>query len=169
MIFETDRLIVRQLKESDQSAYFDMMSNSNVMRLIPSEIMSKDESDKHLAQFIKNYDDQTGPKVWAIELKAENEFIGLCAFLKNNENEDEIGYRLREKHWGVGYGTEITKGLIDFGFKQMKTDIITADVYVDNLRSVKILEKFFKRDIEFFNTEDKCMDRRYKLSRKEWQ
>ena len=107
-------------------------------------------------------------KVWAIELKEENEFIGLCAFLKNNDNDDEIGYRLRENYWGVGYGTEITKGLIDFGFKHLNTDLITADVYVDNLRSVKILEKFFKRDIEFFNAEDKCTDRRYKLSREEW-
>lgn len=168
MIFETDRLIARQLQESDQSAYFDMMGNPNVMCLIPREIMSKNESDKHLAKFIQNYDNQTNPKVWAIELKAENEFIGLCGFLKNNENDDEIGYRLREKYWGVGYGTEITKGLIDFGFNNLNTDLITADVYVDNLRSVKILEKFFKRNIEFFNTNDKCTDRRYKLTRKEW-
>ena len=168
MIFETDRLIVRQLQESDQNAYFDMMSNPNVMCLIPREIMSKNESDKHLNKFIKNYDHQTGPKVWAIELKAENEFIGLCAFLRNNENDDEIGYRLREKYWGVGYGTEITRGLIDFGFNNLETDLITADVYVDNFRSVKILEKFFKRDIEFFNAEDNCFDRRYKLTRKEW-
>ncbi|MCH2231177.1 MAG: GNAT family N-acetyltransferase [Crocinitomicaceae bacterium] len=168
MIFETDRLIVRQLHESDKRAYFDMMGNPNVMSLIPRKIMSKDESDKHLAQFIKNNAQQISTKVWAIQLKAENEFIGLCAFLKNNENEDEIGYRLRENYWGVGYGTEITKGLIDFGFKHLNTDLITADVYVDNLRSIKILEKFFSRDIEFFNTEDQCTDRRYKLTRKEW-
>ena len=145
-----------------------MMGNPNVMSLIPRKIMSKDESDKHLAQFIKNNAQQISTKVWAIQLKAENEFIGLCAFLKNNENEDEIGYRLRENYWGVGYGTEITKGLIDFGFKHLNTDLITADVYVDNLRSIKILEKFFSRDIEFFNTEDQCTDRRYKLTRKEW-
>lgn len=168
MIFETDRLIIRQLQESDQSAYFDMMGNPNVMSLIPREIMSKNESDKHLVEFIKTYDHQSGLRIWAIELKSEKEFIGLCAFLKNNKNEDEIGYRLREKYWGIGYGTEITRGLIDFGFNNLGTDLITADVYVDNLRSVKILEKFFKKDIEFFNAEDNCLDRRYKLTRKEW-
>lgn len=154
--------------QSDQGAYFDMMNNPNVMSLIPRKTMSRIESDQHLTNFIDKPDSQAKTKVWAIELKSENEFIGLCAFLKNNENDDEIGYRLREKYWGVGYGTEITKGLIDFGFKHLNTDLITADVYVDNLRSVKILEKYFKRDIEFFNTEDKCTDRRYKLTRKEW-
>lgn len=168
MIFETDRLTIRPLQESDRTAYFDMMSNPNVMSSIPREIMSKDESDQHLTKFINTYGQQAGPKVWAIELKSEKEFIGLCAFLKNNNDEDEIGYRLREKYWGVGYGTEVTRGLIDFGFNNLETDVITADVYVDNFRSVKILEKFFKKDIEFFNAEDNCVDRRYKLTRKEW-
>ena len=168
MIFETNRLIVRNLMQSDQGAYFDMMSNPNVMSLIPRKTMSRIESDQHLTNFIDKYDSQAKTKVWAIASKEENEFIGLCAFLKNNENEDEIGYRLREKYWGVGYGTEITKGLIDFGFRGLKSKLITADVYVDNIRSVKILEKFFNRDIEFYNTEDQCIDRRYKLAQKEW-
>ena len=118
MIFETDRLFVRQLQESDQSAYFDMMSNPNVMRPIPRNVMTEEESNAHLYKFLNTEHTTSDTKVWAIELKEENEFIGLCAFLKNNENDDEIGYRLREKYWGVGYGTEITKGLIDFGFKQ---------------------------------------------------
>ena len=168
LIFETNRLIVRQLQESDQSPYFDLMGNPNVMNPIPRDVMTREESNEHLNMLLDNEQKTSGKMVWAIQLKAENEFIGLCAFLKNNENDDEIGYRLREKYWGVGYGTEITKGLIDFGFNHLNTDLITADVYVDNLRSVKILEKFFKRDIEFFNTEDKCTDRRYKLTRKEW-
>ena len=160
--------MIRQLRESDQSAYFDMMGNPNVMSSIPRVVMTNEESNDHLNKILNTEHKTSDTKVWAIELKAENEFIGLCAFLKNNDNEDEIGYRLREKFWGVGYGTEITKGLIDFGFKHLNTDLITADVFVDNLRSVKILEKFFKRDIEFFNTEDQCTDRRYKLPRKEW-
>jgi ribosomal-protein-alanine N-acetyltransferase len=168
MIFETDRLIVRQLQESDEIAYFDMMGNPNVMTPLPRDVMTREESNDHLYKLLNTEDTTSDKKVWAIELKAENEFVGLCAFVKNNNKEDEIGYRLREKYWGVGYGTEITKGLIDFGFKHLNTNLITADVYVDNFRSVRILEKFFKRDIEFFNKEDQCTDRRYKLTLKEW-
>lgn len=32
-IFETDRLIIRTLKETDSDAYYDMMGNPNVMNL----------------------------------------------------------------------------------------------------------------------------------------
>ena len=52
MIFETERLKIRPLKESDRAACFDMMSNPNVTSPIPLPIMDKAESDtnfnKHL-------------------------------------------------------------------------------------------------------------------------
>lgn len=167
-IFETDRLIIRKLKDSDSDYYYDMMKNPNVMNPIPRKIMSREESDTHLNNFLNTDENLTDVKVWGIEVKHENEFIGLCAFLKNNENEDEIGYRLREQFWGKGFGTEVAKGLIDFGFEKMKLDKITADVSITNLNSVKILEKFMFQSKEFFNESDKCMDRRYEVIKKDY-
>ena len=167
MIFETERLIIRALQTDDQEAYYDMMSNPNIMSLVPREPMDRATSDEYFRTQL-HIANSSNTKVWAIDSKKGDSCIGLAAYLKNDQNEDEIGYRLRELFWGIGYGTEIAKGLIDFGFKHLNTDLITADVYVDNLQSVKILEKFFKRDIEFYNPEDKCTDRRYKLTRKEW-
>lgn len=167
-IFETDRLIIRNLIQADSDDYFDMMGNPNVMSLIPRKVMSREESNKHLNNFIGKDQTLTDTKVWGIETKNENEFIGLCAFLKNDENEDEIGYRLREKHWKKGFGTEIAKGLINFGFEQMKMDKITADVDAKNLNSVKILEKFMVQTKEFFNESDNCIDRRYEIIKNNW-
>jgi ribosomal-protein-alanine N-acetyltransferase len=168
MIFETERLLVRHLRLEDREYFFDMMSNSNVMNPIPQETMGRRMSDEHFEKHL-NSDSEAETKVWAIDVKDEITFIGIAAYLKNNENEDEIGYRLREKFWGIGYGTEITKGLIDYGFRSLNTDVITADVNMANERSIKILDKFFKYDTEFFNPKDKCLDRRYKITRKEWQ
>ncbi len=165
-IFETERLIIRRLKNSDSDCYFDMMKNPNVMNPIPRKIMSREESDNHLKDFLNTNENLTDIKVWGIEIKDENEFIGLCAFLKNNENEDEIGYRLREKFWGKGFGTEIAKGLILFGFEKMKLDKITADVSITNHNSIKILEKFMLQSKEFFNESDNCIDRRYEVIKK---
>ncbi|AXT61616.1 N-acetyltransferase [Aquimarina sp. AD10] len=168
MIFETQKLIVRYLTIQDKDAYFDMMGNPNVMNLVPRPAMSREDSDKHL-HCVMNIDHMTSDtKVWAIESKLENDFIGLCAFLKNDANQDEIGYRLREKYWGKGYGTEIAKGLIDYGFYTMNCDIITADVTIDNSRSAKILDKFLYRDKEFFNANDNCNNRRYKIDKISW-
>lgn len=167
-IFETDRLSIRKLKESDSDSYYDMMGNPNVMNMVPRKVMSRIESDKHLNDFLNPNQNQTNIQVWAIDTKENNEFIGICAFLKNDEDEDEIGYRLRELFWRKGYGTEIAKGLISYGFNQLKLEKITADVDTKNLYSVKILEKFMSSKKEFFNESDNCTDRRYEVSKKQW-
>lgn len=161
MIFETKRLIVRDLKIDDSESYFDMMGNPNVMNPIPRKVMTKSESDKHLRQLIDN---DSKKMIWGIEDKKSKSFIGLCALLKNDDQDNELGYRLREKYWGVGYGTEITEGLISYCFNKLKFDKITADVNTANLKSVKILDKLMKPVKEFYNETDQCTDRRYELS-----
>lgn len=167
IIFNTKRLIVRPLQEGDKEAFYDLMSNPKVMHPIPQETMDRDTSNFHFAKHL-NSGKMSDTKVWAIDLISGTEFIGIAAYLKNDHNEDEIGYRIREQFWGKGYGTEIAKGLIDYGFNKLKLDMVTADVNIENKRSVKILEKFFDRDIEFYNSEDKCIDRRYKCYRDQW-
>lgn len=167
LIFKTERLQVRKLHSIDIDLFFDMMSNPNVMHPIPQEVFNREKSDEHFYKHSNPAPDST-KQVWALTLKGKEEFIGLVAFLKNENDEDEIGYRLREQFWGVGYGTEIAKGLIDYGFSECNMDLIVADVSTENDKSVKILEKFFKPHSEFYNEHDKCMDRRYKLLKEDW-
>jgi ribosomal-protein-alanine N-acetyltransferase len=167
-IFETDRLNIRNLRESDSDGYFDMMGNVNVMSLVPRKVMSREESDQHLQKLLDHYQKQSDTKVWAIETKNEQAFIGLGGFLKNSGGDHEIGYRLREQFWRNGFCTEFTKGLISFGFEELKFEKIIADVAVTNLNSVKILEKFMSVEKEFFNVSDNCVDRRYFVLRTDW-
>jgi ribosomal-protein-alanine N-acetyltransferase len=167
MIFETERLIVRALRLEDREFFYDLMSNPNVMNFIPQEVMERKMSDERFEKHLYS-ESESETKVWVIDSKDGISFVGIAAYLKNDEKEDEIGYRLREEFWGVGYGTEITKGLVDYGFISLNLDLLTADVNTANERSVKILDKFFNRDTEFYNTVDKCLDRRYKLTRQEW-
>lgn len=165
----TDRLTLRRLQETDREAYFDMMSNPKVMNPIPMPVMSRVESDtnfeKHkLADF--NVSDKI---ILAAVIKTSKEFIGVAAYLTNDEGDPEIGYRLREQFWNKGYGTEIARNLIDYGFREMKYDIITADCNSSNLGSVKILEKTMRFSHEYWSENYQCFDRRYVISFEEWR
>jgi ribosomal-protein-alanine N-acetyltransferase len=166
MIFETKRLYVRRLEETDEAQFFELMSNPNVMNPIPQDVLTKIESDAKLAALIA-LEKLSDTKIWCLCEKGNNKSIGICGLLKNDEKQDEIAYRLIETYWGKGYGTEIAKGLIDYCFDKMKSNLITADVYVDNVKSIKILNKFFTLEKEFFNADDNCMDRRYVLRRED--
>ncbi len=168
MNFQSKRLIFRRLKESDREDYYDMMRNPNVMDPVPRPIMSRATSDENFEKHSTSDFDKTDIKVLAVVRHDSNEFIGVAAFLVNYEGEPEIGYRLREKHWGIGFGTEVCQALIDFGFNQMDYELITADVNTKNEKSVKILDKFLNRDKEFHNTADNCWDRKYVLLKSDW-
>lgn len=167
MILETPRLYARPLEESDAAAFFELMGNPNVMNPIPQKIFSKAESNSKLTELIA-LEKSSDTKIWCLCEKGDTALIGICGVLKNNEQQDEIAYRIIESYWGKGYGTEIAKGLIDYCFTQLKSDLVTADVFVDNVKSVKILDKFFRVQKEFFNAEDNCMDRRYVMRKDDW-
>ncbi|NRA11149.1 MAG: GNAT family N-acetyltransferase [Crocinitomicaceae bacterium] len=145
---------------SDSDDFYDMMSNPNVMSPIPQRVKTREESDTNLHLLIQDPKEKT---LWAICEKDNTEFIGLCALLVNNQGQDEIAYRLREQYWRQGYGREITAGLIDYCFQELNFKLITADVNTNNIPSVKILNKFMLPVREFYNENDKCTDRRYKL------
>jgi ribosomal-protein-alanine N-acetyltransferase len=164
MIFQTEHLIVRTFKETDLDLLFEMMSNPIVMNALPRPVKTKSETEITLEQFIR-LEKTTSTKWWCITTKSTVNFIGLCGFKQNEKNEPELGYCFNEQFWGLGYGTEIAKGLLDYGFNQLKFTKITADVTKGNLKSVKIVEKFMKLEKEFYNDSDKCMDCRYFVER----
>jgi ribosomal-protein-alanine N-acetyltransferase len=56
--------------------------------------------------------------------------IGLALFLINEEGEKELGYRFRVDYWRKGYGTETTKGMLEYYFQQMNVSKVTADVNI---------------------------------------
>jgi RimJ/RimL family protein N-acetyltransferase len=166
MVFETNRLLFRQFKLSDEASFFDMMGNPNVMNQIPLKALTKKDSNNKLREILESYTVKSEKKIWAIDLKSNLEMMGLCGFIINSEN--EIVYRLREKYWANGYGTEIAEGIIQFGFKKLHFDIIIGNANIHNLGSIKILEKYMFFEKEYLNKEDGFMDKRYKLHKKDW-
>ena len=71
---------------------------------------------------------------------------------------------LYEKHWehGLGYG------ILKYCFEKLSFVKITADIDIENIAAVKILKKIMFHEKEYYNKEDKCIDRRYQIKRKDW-
>jgi RimJ/RimL family protein N-acetyltransferase len=85
---------------------------------------------------IKNY-------TFAIENKLNNEFIGLFGlklWSKKNRR-GEVWYKINAKHWNTGYASEVLAAIIDFGFDQLNLHRIQAGCAVENIGSIKVLEK----------------------------
>ena len=61
--------------------------------------------------------------------------------LPSETGEFEVGYILAKAYWGRGLGTELLRGLLDYGFSKLGATHIVAVCHLDNLASIRIMEK----------------------------
>jgi len=139
-IFETKRLGVRRLKLNDFDAFHEMQSNLNVMQYVRGKAMTFQENKDELPILIKKYENPENDFfIYAVERKNDNTFVGTVALVKDENNDDEIGYRFLEKYWKNGYGFEIAEGLIHY-CKKIGMSKIIANVVNKNEASTKIIK-----------------------------
>ena len=168
MLFETERLYIRQLESTDIDPFFEMQGNPNVLKYVSTPPDTRDSCVQQLVDLRAAYH-QAKPHllVWAVIRKSDEAFVGTAALVHYENGDNEIGYRFLERHWGNGYGAEVANGLIDYGMDTLKLANIVAYVDKNNFASVKILDRsvlpFIK---EYFNKDDNCIDRMYKWIRR---
>ncbi len=163
MVFKTARLSVRPLIVNDLPCYDEMQGDASVMRYVGGKALTLEENRKDLERVIELYHKPNNAFwVWAI-VDTSREFVGTCAIIKNDEQEWEVGYRLLQKFWGNGFGSEVAQGLIEHAFKSMHIPTLHAYVNRENESSVRILERFFQFEKEYWNAADNCWDRKYSL------
>jgi len=164
IIFETERLKVRKLNFSDIEKFYELESNINVMQYTFGRVVDYDECKKDLNRLLNLYETSDNDYwVFAIILKEKNNFIGTVAHIKDKNNDDEIGYKLLEIHWGNGYGSEIVKGLINYCREKGMPKLI-ANVVNMNINSAKIVKKVGFQFVEDFVSEDlKLPEKKYEL------
>lgn len=129
---KTERLILRDWKESDLEDYYTFCSDPNVT--IPDGYlpMTLDNCKKVLDYMI------SAKSHYAIELKETGKVIGnigLSEDILGNNNARNIGYVLAEEYWNNGYMTEALRAVI-----QNVNCILSATCY-NNPKSVHILDK----------------------------
>jgi [ribosomal protein S5]-alanine N-acetyltransferase len=169
-IFETERLIVRSLENADKKYFAELFTDPKILEPIPQKAFTESQITERFNKNLNLKSSDLNKKKCACGVfeKANSEMIGLALFLINENNEKELGYRFRTAYWGKGYGTELTKGMLEYYFNTMNIEKVTADVNIANNPSIKILNRFMKPVTEFFNERDNCTDRRYELEKNNW-
>jgi ribosomal-protein-alanine N-acetyltransferase len=81
--------------------------------------------------------------VFAIELNADHKFIGLIGLNpgKPNYRTAEVWFKIHRDFWRKGYMTEALTAVLDFGFNGLNLHRIEAGCAVENIASIKTLEK----------------------------
>jgi len=142
IIFQTDRLIVRQyVFETDAENFFLINGDEEVMRYIRAP-KSREECDEFLKQNIETY--KTNPLMgrWAVHDKVSGRYVGSFAFIPvEGTEESQLGYALLREYWGKGFATELTKEGIKYVFSKTRLDEVYGITVAENTDSQKVLLK----------------------------
>lgn len=153
---ETKRLIIREILPVDEQDFFELDSNPDVHKFLGNNPVKDIQQIKMVIEFVRKQYDENGIGRWAVIEKNNNEFIGwaglkLVKDLTNNHiNFYDLGYRLKQKHWGKGFATEASREILKFGFETLKLKEIFATTESANSASNHVLKKVGFNLIEQF-------------------
>jgi RimJ/RimL family protein N-acetyltransferase len=140
----TARLRIRSLREEDADALYRIYSDPEAMRFVGStgKTRTRAQTGKSLAGFMADRE-QHGFGLWATELRATGEMIGMCGLMRiEGAGPDvEVVYVLEQPAWGQGYATEMARACLDAGFTSFGLERIIALAYPENGPSIRVMEK----------------------------
>ena len=141
MIFETERLSVRQWNKKDLPGLHELYSDTAIMEFI-HPALTIDETKKIFQDQLAEYKDDNPFGRFLIIDKLSNSFTGIFMLRKPDSLEGvEIGYSFRKQDWGKGFATEIVKKSITYIFQSDMHNIIYAFTHLQNANSKKVLLK----------------------------
>ena len=160
---ETERLILRNLVEEDYERLYLLDSDPEVMKYIGMPTLSKVEESKEVVKMIMQQYEENGVGRIAVIEKESELLIGWSGLKLNTsevngyQNFYELGYRFLPETWGKGYATESGKASLDYGFNDLKAEIIYAYAHSENQASNHILTKLgFEKNGEFTEPDGIC-------------
>lgn len=142
---ETERLLLQEISWDDLDQIHELHSIPEVDEFntqgLPSSL---EETRKIVDHEIRAKMQYPRPSyTWKIELRESGKFIGLAGITLSNDKFrlGEIYYKLHPAFWGKGYATEVARRLISAGFEHFELHKVEAGVAVENIRSIRVLEK----------------------------
>jgi ribosomal-protein-alanine N-acetyltransferase len=140
----TERLILRQLLESDVQEIFLLRSDPIINKYLDRQPSKTLEDALNFIRIINVNIKNSELPYWAITQKNNEKLIGtICLFDFSEElNRCEIGYELLTDYQGQGIMNEAIKKIIEYSFQTLGLKTIDACTHKDNQSSIKLLQKF---------------------------
>jgi ribosomal-protein-alanine N-acetyltransferase len=141
-VIETERLVLREFTLDDVDAMFAIIGDAETMKYYPQPF-SRDDAADWIQRNLERYS-RDGVGLYAVILKATDDFIGDCGFAWQEVEGDtllEVGYHLHRDHWGHGYATEAAKHCMRYAFEHLGVAKVVSFIRPENLPSRRVAER----------------------------
>ncbi len=141
---ETERLWLKNISISDAGFIYEQFSSDFINKyLFDYDPLSSIEEAIDLIKFYTVPEPRKQHR-WILILKESGIRIGSIGYhcWDNEKRQAEIGYDLKEEYNGYGFMNEAFSVVLSFGHNRMNLEVLLAIIYVENLASIKVVEKY---------------------------
>lgn len=169
MIIETERLFLREMKENDFDALYEVLADADIMQHYPYTF---DES--RVRNWIQRNMERYrifGFGLWAVCLKETGKMIGDCGLtmqLIGGEIKPEIGYHIRSDKQRNGYAKEAAIAVRDWTFNNTPFQIIYSYMKYTNEPSVKTAISYGCKQVDEYKDDENEITKVFAISRDQW-
>ncbi len=141
-LFETQRLIGRQLSRQDLPELTDILSDPEVMKYSVRGVCDENATRDFIDWCLECYaSHETGPL--ALVDKGSGELVGFCGVgpeMVDGIEEANLGYRLAKKYWNNGLASEAAKGVLEYTFDRKKLASVVVIIEPEHVASLRVAE-----------------------------
>jgi ribosomal-protein-alanine N-acetyltransferase len=144
IVFETDRLFLRQQATGDLDELWSFHSNPENIRHYHDAPATLEEVREQLQWDLDWYQKNDHLGTWAIIHKETGKLVGLCSLMPwtvDGVEEVEMAYVLAEGCRGQGLGTELSRGVVHYALEKLQLPRIISLIEPENMLSRHVVEK----------------------------
>lgn len=169
MQFETCRLLLREMTESDFNALYAVLADSDIMQHYPYTF----DKARVLGWIECNIERYSifGFGLWAVVLKETGEMIGDCGLtmqLINGTIKPEIGYHIAKVHQRKGYAKEAAMAVRDWAFTNTPFNTLYSYMKSTNVPSAATAKANGMKKIFEYTDGENELTSIYAITRSQW-
>ena len=142
-VLETERLVLRRLCSDDAEFILELLNQPSFLRYIGDKgVRNTDDAIRYIQTGPQASYERFGFGLYLVELKESGVSIGMCGLLKRDSLPDvDVGFAFLPAHWSQGYAFEAAAAVMTYGREVLGLRRIVAITSLDNVASIKLLEK----------------------------
>lgn len=142
-ILETERLILREIVETDSEFILDLLNQPSFIKYIGDRnVRNLEQSREFIENRLRASYKTFGYGLYLVELKESAEPIGICGFVRRDYlPEADLGFAFLPQFEKKGYAFESASATTKYGREKLHFAKILAITTQNNQSSIKLLKK----------------------------
>src|ERR1051326_7563580 len=169
---ETERLIMREWRDSDLDAFAGFYGDAEVMRYLSGQPMTRGDAWRSMASAAGHWV-LRGYGLWVVERKSDGAVIGRVGLIRpEGWPALEVGWTLGREFWGQGYATESARAAQNYAFLTRPVDKMISLIDPDNKASQAVAQRIGETcgpDFELVISGKSYATQIWSISREEWR